>query len=199
MKALIVVDIQIDFCPGGALAVQEGDLIVPLVNRVREDYDLVVFTQDWHPADHQSFAANHPGKKIGDLIDLDGLPQVLWPVHCVQETVGAKFHPSLDIRSTDKVFRKGTDPRVDSYSAFFDNAHRKSTGLADYLRGRRVTRLSLCGLATDYCVKFSALDAIQEGFQVAVLSQLCRGVNLQPQDSHHALIEMKAAGASIVP
>ena len=158
MKALIVVDVQNDFVPGGALAVPEGDRVVPLCNALANSFDLVVATQDWHPADHGSFAANHPGRKVGEVIDLQGLQQILWPVHCVQNTPGAQFVHGLDTSRFARIFQKGTDPAIDSYSGFFDNGHRRSTGLGDYLRSNNVTDVYVCGLATDYCVKFTALD-----------------------------------------
>jgi nicotinamidase/pyrazinamidase len=161
--ALILVDLQNDFVPGGALAVKDGDQVIPIANAMQKHVDLVIATQDWHPADHGSFAANHPGKKIGDVIDLNGLPQILWPVHCVQNTRGAEFVPGLNTDRFAQIFRKGIDPTIDSYSTFFDNAHRRSTGLADCLKPRGVTDVYLMGLATDYCVKFSALDARQLG------------------------------------
>lgn len=198
MKTLLVVDVQNDFCPGGSLAVNEGDQVVPVVNHVRGAFDLVLFTQDWHPANHMSFAANHPGKKVGDLITVDGLPQVLWPVHCVQRTRGAEFHPALEIGENDPVFRKGTDPAIDSYSAFFDNAHKRSTGLLDYLRERHIPEITICGLATDYCVKFSVLDALANRVRVNVLVKACRGVNLQSGDADRALDEMRTAGATLL-
>src|SRR5436190_2190361 len=197
MRALILVDIQNDFLPGGALAVTEGDAIVPVVNRLLPDYPLVVATQDWHPADHGSFAANHPGRQVFEQVDLNGLPQTLWPVHCVQNTGGACFAPGLNTRSIERIFPKGTDSRVDSYSGLFDNGHRHSTGLAEYLRSRNVTDVGICGLATDYCVKFTALDALREGFRVTLIEDACRGVNLQPGDVGGAIEEMRAAGATI--
>jgi nicotinamidase/pyrazinamidase len=197
MKALILVDIQNDFLPGGALAVPGGDAIVPAVNQLLPDYPLVVATQDWHPPDHGSFAANHAGRLPFEQIDLHGLPQTLWPVHCVQNTGGACFAPGLDTRHIHRIFFKGTDPRVDSYSGLFDNGHRNSTGLADYLRERGVTEVSVCGLATDYCVKFTALDALREGFHVTLLESACRGVNLRPGDVDAAVEEMRSAGVGI--
>ena len=196
--ALILVDLQNDFIPGGALAVADGDAVILIANDVQRAFDLIVATQDWHPANHGSFAANHPGKKIGDVIELNGLPQILWPVHCVQNTRGAEFAPGLNTDRITQVFRKGTDPAIDSYSTFFDNAHRRSTGLADFLRARGVTHVYLMGLATEYCVKFSALDARQLGFNVHVIEDGCRGVNLKPTDSEVAIAEMRRAGAAIV-
>jgi nicotinamidase/pyrazinamidase len=196
-RALIVVDIQNDFCPGGTLVVNEGDEVIPVINRIRDGFDLVVLTQDWHPADHKSFASNNPGTQVGDLIKLGMLDQVMWPDHCVQGTDGADFHGALRREDSDPVFRKGTDPGIDSYSAFHDNGHLRSTGLADYLREEGIIEFTICGLATDYCVKFSVLDALEEGFTVTVLEDGCRGVNLQTGDSAAALEEMKRRGATI--
>jgi nicotinamidase/pyrazinamidase len=200
MNALILVDLQNDFVPGGALPVPEGDAVVPIANRLARDggFDLVVATQDWHPPDHGSFAANHPGKKPGEVIDLHGLPQILWPVHCVQNTAGAAFLPGLDVGRVEKVFRKGTDPRIDSYSGFFDNGHRKATGLGEYLKSRGVTDVHVLGLATDYCVKFTALDARQLGFRTHLVEDASRGVNLKPADVQRAVEEMRAAGVAVM-
>jgi nicotinamidase/pyrazinamidase len=198
MNALILVDIQNDFIPGGALPVPEGDQIVPLVNRLQPCFDLIVATQDWHPADHGSFAANHPGRKPGELIDLNGLTQILWPTHCVQGTVGADFVQGLQRDHWDRVFHKGTDPQIDSYSGFFDNGHRHSTDLGDYLQQKNVTAVYVAGLATDYCVKFTVLDALKLGFKTHLIEDACRGVNLQPEDVRNAMESMKAAGAKIV-
>ena len=158
MKALIIVDMQNDFCEGGALAVQGASALVPQINAILPDYDVVVATQDFHPANHGSFAANHPGKNVGEVIDLDGLPQILWPVHCVQNTFGAAFHPDLDVSGLDGIFQKGADPRVDSYSGFFDNGRRHATGLGRFLQTKGIAQVHICGLATDYCVKWTALD-----------------------------------------
>ncbi len=198
MKALVLVDIQNDFLPGGALAVPQGDEIIPLVNRLQPCFDLVVATQDWHPPDHASFAANHPGRAIGDLIDLEGLEQRLWPVHCVQGTAGAELAGDLDRRRIAAVFRKGEDPRIDSYSGFFDNGHRRATGLGEYLQAQGVEEVYLAGLATDYCVKFTALDARRLGFPARVIDDACRGVNLQPGDVSQAIADLRAAGVEIV-
>jgi nicotinamidase/pyrazinamidase len=194
MDSLILVDIQNDFCPGGALAVADGDAVVPVANQLSARFELVVASQDFHPATHLSFAVNHPGKREYELVDLDGLPQVLWPPHCVQGTAGCAFHPALDTTRISKVFQKGTDARIDSYSAFFDNGHRKATGLSDYLRERGVTRVYVLGLATDYCVKWTALDAVRLGMEVHLVEDGCRGVALAPDDVHKALAELRAAG-----
>ena len=198
MNALILVDVQNDFVPGGALAVPEGDRVVPVCNAIQPAFDLVVATQDWHPPDHGSFAANHPGTKVGQVIDLNGLPQILWPVHCVQNTGGAAFVPGLDTRHIARVFQKGTDAAIDSYSGFFDNGHRKSTGLGDYLKSKGVSDVYVAGLATDYCVKFTALDARQLGFAVHLVQDASRGVNLNPGDVAAAIEEMRRAGVSLL-
>jgi len=199
MRALILVDIQNDFVPGGALAVPGGDEVVEIANDLQLRFDLVVATQDWHPDDHGSFAANHPGKRVGDVIDLNGLPQILWPVHCVENTPGAEFVPGLDTSRIDRVFLKGTDRDIDSYSAFFDNGHRKSTGMGDYLKERGVRDVYVCGLATDYCVNFTALDALKLGFNVHLIEDASRGVNLKPDDSANALDGIHRAGGQIIP
>ena len=196
--ALIIVDVQYDFVPGGALAVGEGDRIIPIVNELQKQFDLVVATQDWHPADHASFASQHPGHKIGDVIDLDGLPQVLWPDHCVQRSRGAEFHHDLDRTRIARVFQKGVDRHIDSYSGFFDNGHLRGTGLAEYLKSEGVTHVFICGLATDYCVKYTALDARALGLATTVIVDACRGVNLQPGDVDAALAEMRSAGVKTV-
>ena len=198
-KALVLVDLQNDFIPGGSLAVREGDAVIPVANAVqKKKFDLILATQDWHPRNHGSFASNHPGKHPGDMIELGGLPQVLWPNHCVQGSRGAEFHPVLDRSRVTKVFRKGTEPEIDSYSTFFDNAHRKSTGLGDYLREQKITDVYLLGLATDYCVKYSALDAVGLGFKTHVVIDGCRGVELNPGDTKSAVDEMRRAGVEIV-
>ena len=197
-KALILVDIQNDFVPGGALAVREGDAVVPVANRLQPEFDLVVATQDWHPPDHGSFASNHPGRKPGELTELAGLSQVLWPDHCLQGSRGAEFHADLDLSRVAHVFRKGTDPEIDSYSGFFDNGHRKATGLGDYLREREVTDVYVMGLATDYCVKWTALDAIALGFRTHLIEDGSRGVELKPGDVAAAIEEVRSKGGKIV-
>ncbi len=197
-KALILTDIQNDFLPGGALAVPEGDAVIPVANRLQEVFPLVLATQDWHPANHLSFAVNHPGKKEYEQIDLYGLKQTLWPPHCVQGTTGAAFSPALNQTKIHKVFQKGTDPTIDSYSGFFDNGHRKATGMGDWLKEHGIEQVYLCGLATDYCVKFSALDAVRLGFRTFLIPDACRGINLQPEDSAEAVKEMQRAGVTVV-
>lgn len=198
MNALVIVDLQNDFLLGGALPVPHGDEVIPLANELQQRFDLVLATQDWHPPDHGSFAPNHPGKKPGDRIILDGIEQILWPVHCVQNTHGAEFAPSFDTSRIARVFHKGIDPRIDSYSTFFDNAHRRSTGLGEYLKERSVKNVYLLGLALDYCVNYSALDARQVGFNTYVIVDACRGIGLEPGDLDHALDEMKRAGTILL-
>jgi nicotinamidase/pyrazinamidase len=198
MKALILVDIQNDFLPGGALAVPDGDAVIPVVNRVQRLFPLLVATQDWHPADHGSFAATHPGRKVFERIELNGLPQTLWPVHCVQNTRGAQLATALDQERIAKVFPKGTDPGIDSYSGLFDNGRRKSTGLGEWLKVQGVDEVYVSGLATDYCVKHTALDAAQMGFTTHVIVDATRGVNLQPNDVARAIEEMRQAGVRMV-
>jgi nicotinamidase/pyrazinamidase len=198
MNALLVVDVQNDFLPGGALAVPGGDQVIPIVNRLVECFALVLATQDWHPANHGSFAANHPNRRPGEMIDLNGIRQILWPVHCVQGSPGAAFSAQLRAERFSNVFRKGVDPGIDSYSGFFDNGRKRSTGLAEYLRDRNVDELFICGLATDYCVKFSAFDSIGSGIRTHVIEDACRGVDLKPGDSAAAIAAMRDAGVSIV-
>ncbi len=198
MNALILVDIQNDFIPGGALAVPGGDEVIPLVNQLQTKFKLITATQDWHPPNHASFAASHPGKHPGNSIELEGLKQILWPVHCVQNTLGANFAPGLNRDRWAKVIFKGTDPAIDSYSGFYDNGHRKATGLGGYLRERGVSTVFVSGLATDYCVKFTALDARALGFATFLVQDSCRGVDLSPGDVERAIDEMRAAGVHIV-
>ncbi len=197
MKALALVDLQNDFMPGGALPVPRGDEVIPVANRVQAAFGLVVATQDWHPPDHGSFAANHPDRRPGEVIELAGLPQVLWPVHCVQVTPGAALVAGLDTQRVARVFHKGTDPQIDSYSAIFDNGHRQSTGLAEYLRGQGVGELYVLGVATDYCVKYTVLDALQLGFRAHVIADGCRGIDLHVGDCETALDELRRAGAVV--
>ncbi len=196
--ALLLIDLQNDFMPFGGLAVAEADAVIPVANTLIPQFKKVVATQDWHPADHGSFAANHPWRKPGQVIELNGLPQVLWPMHCVQGSFGAEFAPTLDTANFTKVFPKGTDAGIDSYSGFYDNGHRKSTGLAEWLHKAEIDTLYVMGVATDFCVKFSVLDALAEGFAVSLITDGCRGVNLEAGDSERALAEMKGAGAKLI-
>ena len=198
MDALLIVDLQNDFMPGGPLGVPGADEVIPVANALADWAPLVVATQDWHPPDHLSFAANHPGKKVGDVVTVAGLEQILWPVHCVQGTPGAELVSGLNRDAIHHVVRKGMDPEVDSYSAFYDNDRRHDTGLASWLRERGVDRLFVCGVATDYCVKYSVLDALREGFDTWLVQDGCRGVDLHPGDVEAALEEMAQAGAHLV-
>ena len=198
MKALIIVDLQNDFLPGGALPVPHGDEVIPVANELQRHFELVLATKDWHPSDHGSFAANHPGKKPGDRVILDGIEQILWPLHCVQNTHGAEFAAAFDTSRIADVFHKGIERNIDSYSTFFDNAHRRHTGLADYLKKRSIKEIYLTGLALDYCVKYSALDARHLGLNTHVILDACRGIELEAGDIDAALDEMKGAGATIL-
>lgn len=197
-KALILVDLQNDFCPFGALAVTEGDQVIPIANKLLDHFEVIVATQDWHPATHGSFAANHPWRKPGQVIDLHGLQQVLWPIHCVQGSFGAELVGALDQDKISQVFRKGTDETVDSYSGFFDNGKRKATGMGSWLRDQGVDTVYVMGLATDYCVKFTALDAIELGFKTFLIEDGSRGVDLQEGDVKRAVAEMNDKGVIIV-
>lgn len=203
-KALILVDLQNDFCRGGALEVKDGDDVIPIANSLIPQFDLVVATQDWHPANHGSFAANHLWRKPGQVIDLDGLPQVLWPIHCVQNSFGAMFHKTLHLPETSsalrifKIVQKGTDPDVDSYSGFFDNGRRKQTELHAFLSSHRVKEVYIMGLATDYCVKFTALDGVSLGYKTFLIAEGSRGVNLNEGDVDRAIEEMKNAGVTVL-
>ncbi|MCK0126939.1 bifunctional nicotinamidase/pyrazinamidase [Gelidibacter sp. F2691] len=195
-EALIVIDVQNDFCPGGALAVTEGDLIVPLINAMLPDFAVKVFTQDWHPAGHSSFATSHDGKAPFDVTEMPYGAQVLWPDHCVQGTDGAAFHTDLLTDPADMVIRKGFRPQIDSYSAFFENDQTTPTGLEGYLRTRGVTKLTLVGLATDFCVAYSAIDGAKLGFDVTVLEQACRAIDLDGSLAA-ARDNMRAAGVKL--
>lgn len=177
MKALIVVDLQNDFVPGGSLAVPRGNEIVPVVNQIQEKFELVVATQDWHPKNHLSFASNHPGKLVYETVLLDGVEQVLWPDHCLQGERGAMLVAGFDERRVEAIIRKGTNPEIDSYSGFFDNGRKKSTGLGDYLRGRGVSQVYICGLAAEFCVLYTALDAIELGFETYYIEDATRALS----------------------
>ena len=197
MKALIVIDVQNDFCPGGALAVPEGDEIVQGINTLMNDFDAVVLTQDWHPAGHSSFASSHSGRAPYDMIEMHYGPQVLWPDHCVQGSAGAEFHAALATDRADLIIRKGYNPAIDSYSAFFENDRQTPTGLHGYLQTRAIDTLTMVGLATDFCVNFSAVDAAKLGYDVMVLTELCRGIDLDGSLAA-ALEGMKGAGVKVL-
>ena len=195
-SALIVIDVQNDFCPGGALAVEGGDQIVSGINALMAEFPAVVLTQDWHPEGHSSFALSHPGKAPFSMIEMPYGPQVLWPEHCIQGSAGAEFHEGLDTTRADLIVRKGYNPRIDSYSAFFENDHETPTGLEGYLRTRGIEKLTMVGLATDYCVNFSAVDAAKLGFTVTVRTDLCRAIDLD--GSLKAAMEgMRGAGVVV--
>lgn len=186
MKALIIVDVQNDFLPGGALAVDKGDLVIPTINRLQENFELVVATQDWHPAEHKSFASQHEGRSAFEEITLNGLPQVLWPDHCVQETKGAAFSSQLDQKRIEAISRKGMEINIDSYSGFFDNGRKKATGLGAYLKGRGATSVFVAGLAADYCVYFTALDALELGFESSIITDATKAI-----DQNELLIKLE--------
>lgn len=191
-EALIIIDVQNDFCPGGALAVSDGDCVVPVINRLQDCYDARILTQDWHPADHSSFAAHHDDAAEYSVVEMSYGSQVLWPRHCIQGTAGAEFHAALRA-DADLIIRKGFRPDIDSYSAFFENDHETPTGLAGYLRDRGIDSLVMAGLATDFCVRYSAVDAAKLGFSVAVVEDACRAIDLDGS-LDAALAEMDAHG-----
>lgn len=177
MKVLVIIDMQNDFMPNGALPVPEGDKIVPLINKLQDKFDLVIATQDWHPEAHASFASSHENKKVYEVIDLDGIEQVLWPDHCIQGSSGAQFHAELNTTKWETIFRKGTNPEIDSYSGFYDNAHLKSTGLSGYLKEKGASELYFCGLAAEYCVYFSVKDALKEGFKTVLIEDATKALS----------------------
>jgi nicotinamidase/pyrazinamidase len=198
-KALIIVDVQNDFCPGGNLAVADGDKVIPVINQLmKEDYDIIVATKDWHPANHKSFASNNLGMRAGQMIKLNGQDQVMWPDHCVQNSKGSEFYSGLHIERIDKVFPKGMNTEVDSYSGFFDNDKKSSTGMGEWLRGQGITEVVIVGLALDYCVKATAEDAKSLGFHTTVLVQGTKAVNLKPDDGAMAIKQLKNKGVNVV-
>lgn len=196
-EALIVIDMQYDFCPGGALAVEEGDQIVPGINALIDEFPAVILTQDWHPAGHSSFASSYKDKAPFNTVEMSYGTQVLWPDHCIQGSEGAAFHADLDTDSADMIVRKGFNPSIDSYSAFFENDHETPTGLHGYLQTRGIETLTMVGLATDFCVNFSAVDAAKLGYDVTVLTELCRGIDLDGSLAA-ALEGMKDAGVKVL-
>lgn len=198
MKALIVVDMQNDFMSWGSLPTPHAETLIPTINQLMEKFPLVLATKDWHPKAHVSFAENHKGKKVGDTIQLGPIEQILWPVHCVQDTEGAAFAPGLNTENFEKIFYKGTNLEVDSYSTFFDNAHLKETGLSTYLKKRKVKDLYFAGVATEYCVLFSVLDALELGFKATMIRDACRPINLSPDDEKKAIEKMLQKGANVI-
>ena len=196
MKTLVLVDIQNDFLKGGSLAVPEGEKIIKPINKIIKQYDLVIATKDWHPKNHISFASNHPDKKIGDIINVNGVDQVLWPDHCIQNSYGSDFPEQLDISKLAKVVYKGSDANIDSYSGFFDNGHFRSTGLSDYLKSKDVYKIDYVGLATDYCLKYTAIDSVSEGFKTRVLINCIKGI--EEKGCELALNEMKSKGIELI-
>lgn len=198
MKALLIVDVQNDFLPGGALAVPQGDAIIPVINNIQQHFKLIVATRDWHPANHGSFASNHDNRQVGEVIRLHGQEQVLWPDHCVQGSPGAEISPLLNQGLINNVIFKGSDPDIDSYSAFYDNGHLKETGLHAYLKRNGITSLFVCGLAADYCVYYTVKDALLLGYEANLLTDATRGVNLQPEDTDKAFKDMERRGARLM-
>lgn len=198
MKALILIDLQYDFLPNGSLAVDRSDEILPIINNIQLKFDHIIATRDWHPANHKSFASNHNGKKPGDIIELQGLQQVLWPDHCVQGSPGAEITANINQAKIDYIIYKGTNTEIDSYSAFFDNGRLKQTELDSYLKRNGISTIYVAGLTTDYCVYFTVLDGLSLGYNVFVIEDACRAVNLNPGDSEKALKDMKKKGAKII-
>lgn len=198
MDALLIVDVQNDFLPGGSLAVPEGDQIIPVINTLQKKFSLIIATRDWHPANHGSFASNNKGTKVGDTIELDGLDQIMWPDHCVQGSPGAELSPLLNQTMIQRIFFKGTNPKVDSYSAFFDNGHRIQTELHDYLQKKKVKRLYITGLAADVCVYFTVKDALELGYETILVTDATKGVNMQPDDTEKALADLEQRGAKLI-
>lgn len=196
-RILIIADVQRDFMPGGALGVSGAHLIIPLINKLLSKFDCVVAVRDWHPAGHVSFASTH-GKRVGEVMQVKGVEQILWPDHCIQETRGAEFADGLETERIEALFNKGTDTEVDSYSAFFDNQKQRSTGLENFLRERKIKHLYFVGVATDYCVLHSVLDALELGFQVTVIIDACRAINRRLGDEQRAIDAMKAKGALMI-
>tara|TARA_B100001057_G_scaffold431930_1_gene459750 strand:- start:648 stop:1238 length:591 start_codon:yes stop_codon:yes gene_type:complete len=196
LKALVIVDIQNDFLPGGSLPVPEGDKIINSINEIMDDYDLIIATKDWHPSDHISFASNHQNKKVGDLININKVDQILWPNHCVQESFGSEFPKNLDFSKVHKVIYKGQNSNIDSYSGFFDNNKDSSTGLSEFLKEKKVEKVDFVGLATEYCVKFTALDSVKEGFYSRVITKCTKG--LDELECKNAFDEMRLEGIVLI-
>lgn len=198
MNALLLIDLQNDFLRGGAVPVPHGEAVLPLANQLQGAFKLVVATQDWHPANHKSFASSHAGRKAGDIVHLKGSPQTLWPTHCVQNTRGAELSPALMLNRVNKVFRKGTDADIDGHSAFFDIGHTRATGLHEYLQDKRVTEVYVLGLGIELCVRATVLDAVALGFKTHLIEDACRGFNLKPDDAKGAIEELRIAGVTVI-
>ena len=198
-KALIVVDIQNDFCKGGSLEVTDGEKIIPYINHLMKtnNYDEIILTQDFHPTEHKSFAVNN-GKSVGEIIDLNGTSQTMWPVHCVQGTLGVEFHPDLEKNHATHIIKKGMNPEIDSYSAFFDNQKLIDTGLSNYLKSKDIETVEIVGLALDYCVKYTCIDAVSEGFKVILHFKGTKAVNLHPDDAKNTIFELLEKGVSVI-
>ena len=196
--ALLIVDIQHDFLSGGALEVKDGDSIIPIINRLQYKFDTIITTQDWHPENHKSFASQHKKNKIGDFINLNGIKQYLWPDHCVENTFGSEIALKLNQNRIEKIIQKGNNPEVDSYSGFYENDKKTKTELDDYLKEKNIETIYICGLATDYCVKFTANDAVMLGYKTYLIEDACKGVNISPIDSELAIGEMKDNGVVVV-
>ena len=197
-NALLVVDVQNDFCPGGALAIQAGDNVIPVINQIQPIFDTIIATRDWHPSNHVSFAVTHPGKNVYDVIDINGISQVLWPPHCVSGSMGAAFHPDLETDRFKLILHKGMNSALDSYSVFLENDKKTPTGLDGFLRSLEITRIFLSGLATDYCVFYSAMDAISFGFETCVVIDACCGVDIPERNIEKAIRLMKSSGIKII-
>ena len=196
MKVLVIIDVQNDFLINGSLEVPDGNDVIEPINEIIKNYALVVATKDWHPLDHVSFASNHQGKKIGDVVKVNNLDQILWPVHCVQESKGSDFPTTLNIKAINKIIYKGSNSQIDSYSGFHDNGKIRSTGLSDYLKAKNVTSIDYVGLVTEYCVKFTVFDSIEEGFKSRVILNGIKGINLE--ESNKALKEMESKGIDLL-
>ena len=198
-KALIIVDIQNDFCKGGSLEVTDGEKIIPYINHLMKtnNYDEIILTQDFHPAEHKSFAVNN-GKSVGEIIQLNGISQTMWPVHCVQGTSGVEFHPDLEQNKATYIIKKGMNPEIDSYSAFFDNQKLIDTGLSNYLKSKNIETVEIVGLALDYCVKYTCIDAVLEGFKVVLHFKGTKAVNLHPDDAKNTIFELLEKGVSVI-
>ena len=196
--ALLIVDIQHDFLSGGALEVKDGDSIIPIINRLQYKFDTIITTQDWHPENHKSFASQHKKNTIGDFINLNGIKQYLWPDHCVENTFGSEIALKLNQNRIEKIIQKGNNPEVDSYSGFYENDKKTKTELDDYLKEKNIETIYICGLATDYCVKFTANDAVMLGYKTYLIEDACKGVNISPIDSELAIGEMKDNGVLVV-